>query len=210
MGTDEEWEEATKALQQALEHIGMPYTVNEGDGAFYGPKIDFHLEDILGRTWQCGTIQLDFQLPQRFHAEYVGADGEKHQPVLIHRVVFGSVERFMGHLIEQFAGNFPLWLAPVQVALIPVHNEAHGAYAQKMKEELEAIGARVQVDLREETLGKKIRDAQTAKTSLQIVVGDQELQNGTVSLRKHGEKDSKTLSFEAFKDWLKEQITQRI
>lgn len=210
MGTDEEWEEATKALQQALEHIGMPYTVNEGDGAFYGPKIDFHLEDTLGRTWQCGTIQLDFQLPQRFHAEYVGADGEKHQPVLIHRVVFGSVERFIGILIEQFAGNFPLWLAPVQVALIPVHNEAHGAYAQKMKEELEAIGARVQVDLREETLGKKIRDAQTAKTSLQIVVGDQELQNGTVSLRKHGEKDSKTLSFEAFKDWLKEQITQRI
>ncbi len=210
MGTDEEWEEATKALQQALEHIGMPYTVNEGDGAFYGPKIDFHLEDTLGRTWQCGTIQLDFQLPQRFHAEYVGADGEKHQPVLIHRVVFGSVERFIGILIEQFAGNFPLWLAPVQVALIPVHNEAHGTYAQKMKEELEAIGARVQVDLREETLGKKIRDAQTAKTSLQIVVGDQELQNGTVSLRKHGEKDSKTLSFEAFKDWLKEQITQRI
>lgn len=210
MGTDEEWEEATKALQQALEHIGMPYTVNEGDGAFYGPKIDFHLEDTLGRTWQCGTIQLDFQLPQRFHAEYVGADGEKHQPVLIHRVVFGSVERFIGILIEQFAGNFPLWLAPVQVALIPVHNEAHGAYAQKMKEEMEAIGARVQVDLREETLGKKIRDAQTAKTSLQIVVGDQELQNGTVSLRKHGEKDSKTLSFEAFKDWLKEQITQRI
>lgn len=210
MGTDEEWEEATKALQQALEHIGMPYTVNEGDGAFYGPKIDFHLEDTLGRTWQCGTIQLDFQLPQRFHAEYVGADGEKHQPVLIHRVVFGSVERFIGILIEQFAGNFPLWLAPVQVALIPVHNEAHGTYAQKMKEELEAIGARVQVDLREETLGKKIRDAQTAKTSLQIVVGDQELQNGTVSLRKHGEKDSKTLSFEAFKDWLKEQITLRI
>ena len=210
MGTDEEWEGATNALKNALEHMGKEYTINEGDGAFYGPKIDFQLEDTIGRTWQCGTVQLDFQLPQRFEAEYIGQDGEKHRPVLIHRVVLGSIERFIGILIEEYAGNFPLWLAPVQVELIPVNNKAHGDYAKKMKEELEAVGGRVNLDLREETLGKKIRDAQLAKTSFQIVVGDDEMKNKTVSIRRHGEKDSETIPFEEFKAWLKEQITQRI
>lgn len=209
MGTDEEWEGATNALKGALEHMGKEYTINEGDGAFYGPKIDFQLEDTIGRTWQCGTVQLDFQLPQRFEAEYIGQDGEKHRPVLIHRVVLGSIERFIGILVEEYAGNFPLWLAPVQVELIPVNNKAHGDYAKKMKEELEAIGGRVNLDLREETLGKKIRDAQLAKTSFQIVVGDDEVENKTVSIRRHGEKDSETIPFEEFKAWLKEQIETR-
>lgn len=209
MGTDEEWEGATNALKGALEHMGKEYTINEGDGAFYGPKIDFQLEDTIGRTWQCGTVQLDFQLPQRFEAEYIGQDGEKHRPVLIHRVVLGSIERFIGILVEEYAGNFPLWLAPVQVELIPVNNKAHGDYAKKMKEELEAVGGRVNLDLREETLGKKIRDAQLAKTSFQIVVGDEEMKNKTVSIRRHGEKDNETIPFEEFKAWLKEQIETR-
>lgn len=209
MGTDEEWEGATQALKQALEENGQDYTINEGDGAFYGPKIDFHLEDTIGRTWQCGTIQLDFQLPQRFKAEYIGKDGEKHQPVVLHRVVYGSIERFIGILIEQYAGNFPLWLAPVQVELIPVNLKAHGAYAQKMKDALEDAGVRVELDLRDETLGKKIRDAQLAKTYFQIVVGDREMENGTVSVRRHGEEDTQTIPFDEFKNWMVEEIETR-
>lgn len=209
MGTDEEWDQATNALKKALVDMGREYSINEGDGAFYGPKIDFHLKDVLGRTWQCGTIQLDFQMPQRFGAEYTGTDGEKHRPVLIHRVVFGSVERFIGILIENYSGNFPLWLAPVQVDLIPVNLEVHGDYARKMKEELEEIGGRIELDLREETLSKKIRDGQLAKASFQIVVGDQEMKDHTVSVRRHGEAESKTLPFEEFKSWLKEQIETR-
>lgn len=209
MGTDEEWEQATNALKKALIDMGRDFSINEGDGAFYGPKIDFHLKDVLGRTWQCGTIQLDFQMPQRFGAEYTGTDGEKHRPVLIHRVVFGSVERFIGILIENYSGNFPIWLAPVQVELIPVNLEVHSDYAKKMKEELEEVGARVELDLREETLSKKIRDGQLSKTCFQIVVGDQEMKDHTVSVRRHGEADSKIIPFEEFKSWLKTQIDTR-
>lgn len=209
MGSDEDWEVATAGLKNALDSMGKTYDINEGDGAFYGPKIDFKVEDVLGRTWQCGTIQLDFQLPQRFQAEYIGEDGEKHQPVLIHRVIYGSLERFIGRLIEQFAGNFPLWLAPVQVELIPVNNAAHGEYAQQMAKELEDLGVHVDVDLREETLGKKIRDAQIKKSFLQIVVGDNEMSEHTVSVRIHGEKEAKSYAWEDFKNWITEQIATR-
>lgn len=209
MGSDEDWEIATAGLMNALDSMGKPYEINEGDGAFYGPKIDFKIEDVLGRTWQCATIQLDFQLPQRFHAEYIGKDGEKHRPVLIHRVIYGSIERFIGILIEQFAGNFPLWLAPIQVELIPVNLEAHGAYAQQMAKELSSIGVRVHVDLREETLSKKIRDAQIEKSFLQIVVGDKEMADHSVNVRIHGEKETTLYRWEEFMKWIAEQIKTR-
>ncbi|MDD7434649.1 MAG: threonine--tRNA ligase [Peptoniphilaceae bacterium] len=209
MGSDEDWNNAIASLKKALEDMGRDYIINEGDGAFYGPKIDFHLEDALGRTWQCGTIQLDFQMPQRFELEYVGSDGEKHRPVLIHRVIYGAIERFIGILIEQYAGNFPIWLAPVQVKLIPVNLEAHGDAAKKMARELEAIGAHVELDLRNETLGRKIRDAQIEKTTFQIVVGDQEVAENTVSVRRHGQQKTETIPFDEFRRWLKEQIETR-
>lgn len=209
MGSDEEWDHAINALKSALTSMGKEFAINEGDGAFYGPKIDFQLEDVIGRTWQCGTIQLDFQLPQRFSAEYIGQDGEKHRPVLIHRVVFGSIERFIGILIEQFAGDFPLWLAPVQVKMIPVNLEAHGAYATKLAEELKAAGVRVDLDLRNETLGKKIRDGQIAKTSLQIVLGDREMEEKTVAVRKHGQKETQTMAWEDFKADILQEIAER-
>lgn len=209
MGTDEEWEQATDGLRTALEAIGLPYVVNEGDGAFYGPKIDYHLEDSIGRTWQCGTIQLDFQLPQRFHAEYVGADGEKHQPIVIHRVAYGSIERFIGILIEHYAGAFPTWLAPTQVALIPVNREAHGAACQALACELEAEGVRVSVDDSEETLGKKIRNAQVAKVTYQLVIGDQEVEQRSVTVRHYGSKDTQTLAWDDFKRTLVDEIHTR-
>lgn len=209
MGSDEDWEEATSALEKALKGMGRTYEINEGDGAFYGPKIDFHLEDCLGRSWQCGTIQLDFQLPQRFKSEYIGKDGNKHMPVLVHRVVFGSVERFIGNLIEEYAGNFPIWLAPVQIELIPVSLKAHLDYAREMQKELEAAGVRVELDDRDETLGKKIRDAQVAKTYFQIVVGDREMEDKTVSIRMHGEKDSKVMAFKDFKEFIVGKIKDR-
>ncbi len=209
MGTEEEWEMATNGLKRALDELGRDYEINEGDGAFYGPKIDFHLEDTIGRTWQCGTIQLDFQLPQRFEAEYIGADGEKHRPIVIHRVVFGSIERFIGILIEQYAGNFPTWLAPVQVKLIPVNLDAHGDFAQKMAKELEDVGVRCELDLRNETLGKKIRDAQVEKTHYQIVLGDQEMENHTVTVRRYGEEKTETLDWEAFKERILQEIANR-
>ena len=209
MGTEEEWEMATNGLKRALDELGRDYEINEGDGAFYGPKIDFHLEDTIGRTWQCGTIQLDFQLPQRFEAEYIGEDGEKHRPIVIHRVVFGSIERFIGILIEQYAGNFPTWLAPVQVKLIPVNLDAHGDFAQKMAKELEDVGVRCELDLRNETLGKKIRDAQVEKTHYQIVLGDQEMENHTVTVRRYGEEKTETLDWEAFKERILQEIANR-
>lgn len=209
MGTDEEWEVATDGLRKALDELGKEYVVNEGDGAFYGPKIDFHIEDVLKRTWQCGTIQLDFQLPQRFEAEYIGADSEKHRPIMIHRVVYGSIERFIGILIEQFAGNFPIWLAPRQVELIPVSNKAHGEKCHEMADELKALGVRADVDDREETLNKKIRDAQTQKVSIQLVIGDREVENNTVSIRRVGEEKQVQMSWAEFKTWIKEQIDTR-
>ena len=193
MGSDEDWEMATAGLQKALDELQLPYVVNEGDGAFYGPKIDFHLEDSLGRTWQCGTIQLDFQLPQRFEAEYVGADGEKHRPIMIHRVVFGSIERFIGILIEHFAGAFPLWLAPEQAIILPIADRHHEkAYA--IRDSLREKGIRVSVDDRSEKIGYKIREAQLQKIPYMLVLGDKEAENDSVSVRYRTKGDIGTMT----------------
>ena len=188
MGSDEDWEMATEGLRGALDELGLDYVVNEGDGAFYGPKIDFHLEDSIGRTWQCGTIQLDFQMPQRFELEYTGADGEKHRPIMIHRVAFGSIERFIGILIEHFAGKFPTWLAPVQVKVMAV-SEKFADYAQKIQDELVAAGVRSEIDLRNEKLGYKIREAQMQKVPYMVIVGEKEVEEGSISVRKRDEGD---------------------
>ncbi len=182
IGSDEDWNEAIDALKQALEEMKLPYVINEGDGAFYGPKIDFHLEDSLGRTWQCGTIQLDFQLPGRFQAEYIGADGEKHQPIMIHRVVFGSIERFIGILIEHYAGRFPAWLAPVQVKILPISN-TFMQYASFVSEQLKAAGVRCELDTRDEKLGYKIREAQLDKVPYMVVIGKNEQDNNRIAVR---------------------------
>lgn len=182
MGSDELWDKATEALRKALENKGLAYKVNEGDGAFYGPKIDFHLKDSLGRTWQCGTIQLDFQMPERFDLHYIGPDGEKHRPVMIYRVIFGSIERFIGILIEHYAGAFPVWLAPVQAKVLPI-SEKHMDYAKKVYDELEEAGIRVELDERNEKIGFKIREAQMQKIPYMLVVGDKEAESGSVSVR---------------------------
>ena len=188
IGSDEDWEAATNALRAALDSIGLDYVVNEGDGAFYGPKIDFHLEDSIKRTWQCGTIQLDFQLPQRFEIEYVGEDGQKHRPIMIHRVVFGSIERFIGILIEHFAGKFPVWLAPEQVKVLPVTDRA-ADYARQLVKEMNVMGLRASADLRKEKIGRKILDAEVEKVPYKLIVGDKEVEDGTVSVRRRGEGD---------------------
>lgn len=188
IGTDEEWEEAIDALKHALEEMQLPYVINEGDGAFYGPKIDFHLEDSIGRTWQCGTIQLDFQLPQRFEIEYIGPDGEKHRPIMIHRVVFGSIERFIGILIEHYAGKFPSWLAPVQVKLLPI-SSGFLPYAKTVVEQLKAAGVRCELDLRDEKLGYKIREAQLDKVPYMVIVGRNEQETDMISVRSRDEGD---------------------
>ena len=188
MGSDEDWELATSSLQGALDDLGLDYVINEGDGAFYGPKIDFHLVDAIGRTWQCGTIQLDFQLPQRFELEYIGADGEKHRPIMIHRVCFGSIERFIGILIEHFAGAFPTWLAPVQVKVLPI-SEKYEEYAKSVKAALDAADIRSEIDLRSEKIGYKIREAQGQKIPYMLVVGQKEQADGTVSVRSRFKGD---------------------
>ena len=195
IGSVEDWDVATAALADAITSIGKEYTINPGDGAFYGPKLDFHISDSLNRTWQCGTIQLDYQLPGRFNLEYVGEDGEKHVPVMIHRVVFGSIERFIGVITEHFAGAFPTWLAPVQVKVIPI-SEKHIDYAAKVKKALDEAGLRAEVDERNEKMGYKIREAQLQKIPYMFVVGDKEAENGTVSLRsrKDGDKGAVDLS----------------
>ena len=205
MGTKEEWDKATKSLSDAIESIGKEYTVNEGDGAFYGPKLDFHIEDSLGRTWQCGTIQLDFQLPERFNLEYTGADGEKHCPVMIHRVVFGSGERFIGVLIEHFAGAFPLWLSPVQAVVLPIADR-HADRAHEIEAELKKYGIRVKVDDRSEKIGYKIREAQLQKTPYMLVVGDKEVENGTVSVRHRGEGDIGSMELSSLCDRLADEV----
>ena len=197
MGSDEDWEMATEGLRSALDEIGLPYVVNEGDGAFYGPKIDFHLVDCIGRTWQCGTIQLDFQLPQRFELEYIGADGEKHRPIMIHRVVFGSIERFIGILIEHFAGAFPTWLAPVQVKVLPI-SEKYMDYAESVQKKLDEAGIRVELDTRSEKIGYKIREAQQAKIPYMLVVGQKEEEDGTVAVRSRVAGDEGAKSLDAF------------
>jgi len=188
MGSVEDWDRATETLRQALEEIGMPYKINEGDGAFYGPKIDFHLEDCIGRTWQCGTIQLDFQMPVRFDMEYVGPDGERHRPVMVHRTILGSMERFIGILIEHFAGAFPTWLAPVQAKVLTI-TERCDDWARKVAEELRAQGIRVETDLRNEKIGFKIREAQMEKAPYMLIIGDKEVEDQTVAVRSRKDGD---------------------
>ena len=209
MGSDEEWNMAESSLKEALDEGGLDYKINEGDGAFYGPKIDFHIEDSLGRSWQCGTIQLDFQLPQRFELEYIGSDGEKHRPIVIHRVIFGSIERFIGILIEHFAGVFPLWLAPVQVKVLPVNNEYHLDYAKEVTELLKDKGFKVELDAREEKLGYRIREGQMEKVPYLLVLGNNERDEKTVTYRKHGEQKQITVPFDDFVAMLNQQIVDK-
>lgn len=197
LGELEDWETATNGLRNALEEMNMPYVVNEGDGAFYGPKIDFHLEDSIGRTWQCGTIQLDFQLPMRFEAEYTGADGQKHRPIMIHRVCFGSIERFIGILIENYAGKFPVWLSPVQVKVLPI-TDRNNAYTDKIIGMLKAAGLRCEADKRQEKTGYKVREAQLMKIPYMLVVGDKEQEEGTVSVRRRDSNATENMKIEDF------------
>ena len=208
MGSDEDWEMATEGLRSALEELGLPYVVNEGDGAFYGPKIDFHLEDSIGRTWQCGTIQLDFQLPQRFELEYTGADGEKHRPIMIHRVVFGSIERFIGILIEHFAGAFPTWLAPVQVKILPI-SDKYADYSKEVLDKLTEAGIRAEMDTRSEKIGYKIREAQTQKIPYMLVVGQKEEEEKTVSVRSRFAGDEGASSVESFIESIQKEIEEK-
>ena len=208
MGSDEDWENATNALKEALEEMGTDYLVNEGDGAFYGPKIDFHLEDSIGRTWQCGTIQLDFQLPQRFEMEYVGEDGEKHRPIMVHRVIYGSIERFIGILIEHYAGKFPVWLSPVQAKILPI-TEKQNEYAKKVAAALEEKGVRVSVDDRNEKIGYKIREAQMDKVPYMLVVGEKEAESGTVAVRRRDKGDTGAVSVEEFAAAITKEIADK-
>ena len=208
IGSDEVWEIATDALRKALEKKEIDYRLNPGDGAFYGPKIDFHLEDSLGRTWQCGTIQLDFQMPERFDLNYIGSDGEKHRPVIVHRTILGSIERFFGILIEHFAGKFPVWLAPVQVMIIPVA-DVHHDFAKGIAEELTAIGVRASVDVRDEKLGYRIREAQMQKVPYMLVVGDKEAEGGDLALRIRDTGDAGLISLADLKEKLIEKINTK-
>ncbi len=208
MGSDEIWEKATAALRNALDHRGLKYIVNEGDGAFYGPKIDFHLRDSIGRTWQCGTIQLDMLMPEKFDLTYVGEDGEKHRPVMLHRVVYGSIERVIGLLIENYAGAFPAWFAPVQVRILPI-TDKHADYAYELKKKMFDLGLRVEVDDRNEKVGYKIRESQVKKTPYTLVVGDQEVADQTAAVRKYGEKDSETMSVQAFIEYLQQKVASK-
>lgn len=208
MGSDEQWEMATNALIKALNNLGKKYEINEGDGAFYGPKIDFHLEDSIGRTWQCGTIQLDFQMPERFDLTYVGQDGEKHRPVMIHRVVFGSIERFIAILTEHYAGAFPLWLAPVQVKIVPI-SEAQADYAQEVCNKLIDLGIRAEVDARNEKMGYRIREAQLQKIPYMLVLGEKEKQSGGVSVRGRKQGDLGSMSFEQLSEKLLKEIAEK-
>lgn len=208
MGDDALWDLATDVLRDAIESSGVEYRINEGDGAFYGPKLDFHIKDSLGRTWQCGTIQLDMQMPERFDMHYIGEDGEKHRPVMLHRAGFGSIERFIGILIEHYAGKFPAWLAPVQVQLIPV-TERHLAYAQQVRDELKAAGIRVQIDERNEKLGYKIRGAQLQKVPYMLILGDKEMEAGTVSVRRRDGEETPGVAVADFTADLAAEIAER-
>ncbi|NME82511.1 threonine--tRNA ligase [Clostridium sp. SM-530-WT-3G] len=208
MGTDEEWSMAEESLRGALEELGLHYVVNEGDGAFYGPKIDFHLEDSIGRTWQCGTIQLDFQLPQRFELEYIGKDGEKHRPIVIHRVIFGSIERFIGILIEHFAGKFPTWLAPVQVKILPI-SDKFADYAEKVKEELEQQDIRVEIDHRSEKIGYKIREARNERVPYMLIIGEKEENDKTVALRSRENGDEGSTTVKELVDRISKEVANK-
>lgn len=208
MGAQEDWDIATDALRDAITELGYDFEVNEGDGAFYGPKLDFHLKDCLGRTWQCGTIQLDFQLPERFELEYVGADGAKHRPIMIHRVVFGSIERFIGILTEHFAGAFPTWLAPVQVKLLPIADR-HYDYLKAVENKLEERGIRCEIDDRSEKIGFKIRSAQMEKIPYMLVAGDKDIENGTVSVRSRKDGEQGAMSVDEFADMIEKEIKSK-
>lgn len=208
MGDDAIWEAATEALRNAIEAKGIPYVINPGDGAFYGPKLDYHIEDSLGRTWQCGTIQLDMNLPERFQIEYVGEDGQKHRPIMIHRACFGSMERFIGILTEHYAGAFPTWMAPVQVKILPI-SEKHVEYAKDLAKQMHRDYVRVEVDDRSEKIGYKIRQAQMAKVPYMLVVGDKEVEEGTVNVRKHGGDELGSVPFEEFFNSIKTEIIER-
>ena len=205
MGSDEQWELATNALRHALESQNMPYEVNEGDGAFYGPKIDFHLKDCIGRTWQCGTIQLDFQMPERFDLTYIGQDGEKHRPVMLHRVIFGSIERFIGIITEHYAGAFPTWLAPVQVAILPIA-DSHVEYAKQVQEQLEKLGIRTELDDRQEKIGYKIREAQLQKVPYMLVLGEKEIEAKTVGVRSREDGDIGAMSLQEFVEKVQKEV----
>jgi threonyl-tRNA synthetase len=208
MGSDEVWEVATSALQQALDERQMPYKINPGDGAFYGPKIDFHLKDSIGRTWQCGTIQLDMLMPERFDLTYIGEDGQKHRPVMIHRVAFGSMERFIGILIEHYAGAFPAWIAPVQVKILPI-TDRNIDYAQKLALQLREVDVRVEIDERNEKIGYKIREAQMEKVPFMLLLGDKEQDAAAVAVRVRGKGDVGTMQFDAFQDLVLEAIKSK-
>ena len=208
MGSDEDWEAATSGLKTALEELGLDYVINEGDGAFYGPKIDFHLEDTLGRTWQCGTIQLDFQMPQRFDVSYIGADNDKHRPIMIHRVIFGSIERFIGILIEHYGGRFPVWLAPVQVKVLSV-SEKSREYANTIYDRMKAAGIRCEVDNRDEKIGYKIREAQLQKAPYMLVIGEKEVENGNLTVRSRDKGDLGAMDVQAFIDQVLKQTAER-
>ena len=206
IGTVEEWERNQDILKEAITELGKAYTINEGDGAFYGPKLDFHLADSLGRTWQCGTIQLDSQLPERFELEYIGADNEKHRPVMIHRVVLGSIERFIGVITEHFAGAFPTWLSPVQVKLLPITDRTL-PYAERVMQQLEQAGIRCELDSRNEKIGYKIRQAQLEKVPYMLVLGDKEEQSGQVAVRDRKSGETTVMDPAAFLAKLQEEIT---
>ena len=205
MGSDELWNMAESALAKVLKDLGKDYELNEGDGAFYGPKIDFHIKDCLGRDWQCGTIQLDFQMPERFDLTYIGEDGEKHRPVMLHRVIFGSIERFIGIITEHFAGAFPTWLAPVQIQILPI-SEKHVDYAKKLKADFEKDELRVEIDDRNEKIGYKIREAWSAKVPYMLIVGDKEIESNTVGVRSREEGDIGAVKLEEFKQKIKQEI----
>ena len=205
MGDPALWDLAEEKLKEALEETGTPFKLNPGDGAFYGPKIDFHLEDCIGRTWQCGTIQLDFQMPEKFEMTYIGADGAEHRPVMIHRAVLGSLERFMGILIENYAGAFPFWIAPVQLRLLQVSSN-FADYTMKLKKELQAKGLRIEVDERDEKLGKKIRDAQLQKVPYMLIIGQKEVDSGTVSVRDRSKGDKGSMDMETLLIHLSEEF----
>lgn len=209
MGSQEDWDAAEKALIETVEELGISYKINEGDGAFYGPKIDIQLLDSMKRTWQCGTIQLDFQMPERFDISYINEENEKSRPVMIHRAIYGSLERFMGILIEHYGGNFPLWLTPVQATIIPVSVEHHGEFTRKLHERCSELGLRIELDNRNESMGKKIRDSQTSKIPYQLVIGDSEIEKNTVSVRKYGEKKSKDMDIDKFIEKLLDDIKRR-
>lgn len=209
MGSDEDWKMAEEALQGALEDIGMPFKLNPGDGAFYGPKIDFHLEDSIGRTWQCGTIQLDFQLPQRFDLNYIGKDGEKHRPIVIHRVIFGSIERFIGILIEHFAGKFPVWISPVQVKVLPI-SDKFGSYAESVVKVLRDKGIRVEQDDRAEKIGYKIREARNERVPYMIIIGEKEQAEGTITVRSRNSGEEGSVVLYEFISRIREEIENKL